>query len=92
MEEKILEFIKRRFPEDQHWTNGNCFFFALILEHVFGGSIVYNVVAGHFMLQIDGCLYDWTGKVDEHGPIVEWDKFAEYDVSQMARIIRDCIR
>ena len=24
--EEILEFIKRRFPTDCHWVDGNCFY------------------------------------------------------------------
>lgn len=63
MEEKILEFIKRRFPVDQGWTTRNCYFFALILKSVFFGEIVYDVIAGHFLfLGADGNLYDWNGK------------------------------
>lgn len=92
MEEKILEFIKRRFPADQNWTTGNCYFFALILKSVFFGEIVYDVTAGHFMfLGADGMCYDWNGKVTDHGHIVPWDDFEAYDSSQKERIIRDCI-
>lgn len=92
MEEKILEFIKRRFPVDQNWTKGNCYFFALILKSVFFGDIVYDTTAGHFMfLGADGTLYDWNGKVEKHGHIVMWEEFDFYDSAQKQRIIKDCI-
>lgn len=92
MEEKILEFVKRRFPVDQDWTTGNCYFFALILQSVFGGDIMYDVVKGHFLLKLNNELYDWTGKVEEYGCIIKWEEFMEYDSLQYERIIKDCIK
>lgn len=93
MEDKIVEFIRRRFPKDQDWTTGNCYFFALILNDVFEGDIVYDVIVGHFMFQSrEGELYDWTGRVAEWNHIVKWKDFDTYDAEQKTRIIRDCIR
>lgn len=91
MEKKILDFIQRRFPKDCNWTDGNCYFFALILQNVFGGEIYYDVINGHFVAKIGRNYYDWTGKVRNIGLLVEWDKFSEYDSLQKERIIRDCI-
>ena len=32
---EIIEFINRRFKLDCNWTNGNCYYFALILADRF---------------------------------------------------------
>ncbi len=92
MEKKILNFIQRRFPKDCNWTDGNCYFFALILQNVFGGKIYYDVILSHFLLKIGKNYYDWTGKVEKCGLLVEWDKFENYDFLQKERIIQNCIR
>lgn len=91
MEEKITEFIHRRFPGDCDWTNGNCYFFAVILQSVFGGDIYYDVVDGHFLLKCGSDFYDWTGKVSDYEALVKWDDFGQYDSLQKKRIERDCI-
>lgn len=91
MESTIIEFIQRRFPSDCNWTSGNCYFFAIILQSVFGGDIYYDVVNGHFLLQCEGKLYDWTGKTKSSGFLVRWNDFEQYDSVQKERIIKDCI-
>ncbi len=46
----IIKFIKRRFPNDSNWLNGNCFYFAVILKNRFPkGVIFYDVVIDHFV-------------------------------------------
>ena len=30
---QVEEFIQRRFPVDCNWTNGNCYYFAVILNY-----------------------------------------------------------
>lgn len=92
MEEKITEFIKRRFPQNCRWMDGNCYFFAVILQAAFGGDIYYDVIYGHFFLQCEGNLYDWTGKAQNCGILVKWDDFEQYDKLQKEIIIRDCIK
>lgn len=91
----VVEFIRRRFPQDCNWLNGNCFFFAKILQSRFqNGIVLYDVIDGHFVLKIGDLMYDWRGLVEDDGQrheYVEWDKFAEYDSLQKARIVRDCI-
>ena len=49
-QDKILDFIHRRFEQDCEWTSGNCYYFALILKGRFRkGKIVYDVIDGHFL-------------------------------------------
>lgn len=90
---KVVEFIKRRFPTDCNWTNGNCYYFALILSNRFNGVIYYDVIDGHFICKIDNNYYDYFGIVDINNRIlIEWNKFQEYDSLQYERIIKDVIQ
>ena len=94
MKNEILDFIQRRFKKDCDWTNGNCYYFAIILNDRFPeGKIYYDVINGHFIFYHYGYLYDWNGIVEPESNwcFVEWDKFDEYDSLQKERIIRDCI-
>lgn len=89
---EVLEFIQRRFKDDCSWMNGNCYYFAIILKDRFpDGKLYYDVTYGHFVFQYKYSFYDWTGIIKEHGRLVEWDKFDEFDTAQKDRIIRDCI-
>ena len=91
--DEILEFIKRRFPNDCNWLDGNCFYFSIILKARFPqGNIFYDVIDGHFLFKYQNSFYDWTGKIKPDGYLVEWDKFNEYDCLQKQVIIRDCIK
>ena len=93
-EQEVLEFIKKRFPVDCNWKTGNCYFFAIILKNRFPeGIIMYDVIDGHFVTQIDNKKYDWSGVVPEceNHYYVEWDKFDEYDPLQKESIIKGCI-
>ena len=89
----IIEFIKRRFPNDSNWLNGNCFYFAIILKsHFPEGVIFYDVVIGHFVFMYENIYYDWSGKIEpDLSHLVEWDKFDEYDSLQKERIIEGCV-
>lgn len=89
----IIEFIKRRFPNDSNWLNGNCFYFAIILKSRFPeGVIFYDVVIGHFVFMYENIYYDWSGKIKpDLSHLVEWDKFDEYDSLQKERIIEGCV-
>lgn len=94
MMNEILNFIKRRFPEDCNWKNGNCYFFAVILKARFPeGEIFYETVLGHFLFKLNGVYYDHDGVFPEADIrlAVPWDSFEEYDSLRRGRIIRDCI-
>ena len=93
-EDKVLEFIHRRFPINNNWLNGNCYFFATILKSRFNNAIIlYDVIDGHFVTKINNIMYDWAGIVpEEEGHYyVEWDNFDEYDCLQKQSIINGCI-
>lgn len=91
---KVLEFIRRRFPNDSRWLTGNCFYFSLILKERFGGVMLYDVLFGHFVTEIDGEKYDWGGLVEDDGDrheYVRWDRFDEYDPILKVRVVEGCI-
>lgn len=92
MQDKVLEFIQRRFKDDCKWTDGNCYYFAIILKDRFPeGKIYYDTIWGHFIFEYLGQFYDWTGIKNPDTYLVEWDKFDKYDSLQKERIIRDTI-
>lgn len=72
MQDKILEFITRRFKNDCRWLYGNCYYFAVILCERFSVlNIYYAPVAGHFVAGYNGKFYDWRGKYGESEQITE---------------------
>ena len=90
---EILDFIKRRFSENCHWLDRNCYYFSVILLSRFPtGIIFYDITNCHFIFRYEGSYYDWTGVVCPDGKLIEWDKFEQYDNLQKQVIIRDCIK
>ena len=93
---EIRKFIYNRFPYDNNWLDGNCYYFAVILKARYPEAIiVYDVANGHFLVKIEDIYFDWVGDHDFSEEIkkyfIEWEKFDEYDPLQKQRIIRDCI-
>lgn len=89
---EILGFIKRRFYENCHWLDGNCYYFSLILLDRFPeGEVYYDVIWGHFVFKCENSFYDWSGLIEEPETAIPWNVFDEYDSSLKNRIIRDCI-
>ncbi len=89
----IKQFISRF--GDNNWTNGNCYWFAVILKERFGGEIYYELYNGHFITKIGDRYYDYNGEYCIkylENELVPWDNFKEYDELQYERIIRDCIK
>lgn len=93
MESKVLEFIHRRFPKDCNWTNGNCYYFARILEDRFEFIICYDQIAGHFVAvdEYTGIAYDWNGIYNSKNPLISMWDLACKDPLLYHRLIRDCI-
>lgn len=93
-EKKILDFIKRRFPEtgDNHWMDGNCYFFAVILNARFPFCpIIYSQIDGHFSVKWENYCFDFKGK---HPLPSDYQYLEEIKVEDPAfyRILkRDCI-
>jgi len=85
-------WIEERFPEDSHWTDGNCYLFATILQAAFpGGDIVYDPIEGHFLYRYDHLFYDWHGEHEEPDVWYDWETYADTDYSHWRHVMRDCV-
>lgn len=90
---KVIDFIHRRFPVDNKWLNGNCFYFAAILKARFPkGQIFYDVIRGHFIFKYNNEFYDYSGLAQYEKPIL-WEDIlnGKYDNEVKDRIIKGCI-
>lgn len=95
MEDEVLEFINRRFKTDCHWCDGNCFWFATILNKRFPHFKIWLFpIENHFMIGDGEIFYDWNGirHIEDCDEIpMEWDKVEEFDSSYYNHLIRDCV-
>ena len=73
------------------FTSGYCYWFAFILNNLFGGDIMYHGISNHFATRISGRLYDITGEISSGG-FMKWKDYKELDPLETSRICRDCIR
>lgn len=88
---EVCDFTKRRFGENCHWTDGNCLWFAYILKSRFDDvDIVYDYVAGHFLVSVNGTLVDWTGIVEPIETIILLDEIHDTDPLWYKHLMRDC--
>lgn len=89
-DQEVLDFIHRRFPIDCNWTNGNCYYFAIILKSRFGGDIYYDTVVGHFYIRICNTNYDFRGT---YTPIkgILFDDIKKNDKLWYDRLLDQCV-
>ena len=97
MPNTILAFInnfKKSNPQaiEKAFTEGNCYWFAKILEERFGGVILYNPVENHFAWVDENHkgTYDITGQIKGEG-FSPWDFYYEWDPSEDTRIEKQCV-
>ena len=95
MKEEIKDFINRRFSEDCHWLDGNCYYFAMILKTRFPHlEIVYLPVRGHFMASDGEYCYDYLGawhEDDLNEVIIPLTTIFNQDPLVYNRLVRDCM-
>ena len=95
MKDEIVEFIQRRFPFDCNWLNGNCYYFAQILDSRFMGDIVYDPIDGHFLFLHNNNYYDWSGRreysKDRVKQFIDWNTYFFKDRLHYNRLWRDCV-
>ena len=94
MSKEIADFLHRFHlgggDVDTVFTCGCCYWFAEILCKRFPNSVMmYDQVANHFVVEIEGRLYDITGDVTEKYNVAPWDELD--DDLLRSRIIRHCI-
>ncbi len=92
----IEEFIENfkfmyKLELEQVFTEGNCYYFAVILRERFKGCIYYLPIENHFLCKINEEYYDITGKVKPVESPVDWEELEQQDEAHYKRIERDCI-
>ena len=90
----ILHFIKK-FSDFgtqvlECFTEGNCFWFAMVLAMEFTGEIYYDPIVGHFATIIDGVMYDITGAIENTSDFMSLKEIRK-DELLWDRLQRDCI-
>ena len=92
MHEEVIHFIdnfKRQKKSDVEFvfTNGDCYWFSVILIQRFGGEAYYLRVRNHFITKIDGRYYDITGEItDFDEEPVSWTYMQETEPKWAERI------
>ena len=96
----IIDFINTFKQTDKQnleyiFTNGNCYFFALILKELFTGShIVFSQSESHFLVMYDNHLYDILGDRTKEISIYDlyaWEDMKTIDNAYYNRLLRDCV-
>ena len=93
MKNEIIKFISKRWKNDCHWLDGNCYYFSLILCHRFPNlQIYYLPIDGHFVAGDGQNFYDWTGELNLIGEtIYKFSDIEKFDDLWYERIVRDCV-
>lgn len=91
---EVQAFVCKRFPVDNNWLNGNCYWFAHILCERFPElDIYYDPIVGHFYAGNGKVFYDWSGvyfgEEYEH-KCIKLSVIHTKDPLWYARLIRDC--
>lgn len=73
------------------FTEGYCYWFAMILKERFDGELMYNPVQGHFCCRVNGELWDITGEVQDDGNWQEWWLYQMNEPLDAERVRKACI-
>lgn len=88
---EIEQFISKRFRTNCAWNEGNCLWFALILQMRFRYLKIYYLPAeGHFIVGSLGEFYDWTGRVEPDEMPIPLKDIEESDNPWYQRLLADC--
>ena len=89
---EILDFIHRRWRKDANWLDGNCYWFARILQTRFPFlELYYLPIDGHFVCGDGENFYDWTGVVQLEEIPWLFSDIEEQEPNWYNRIWRDCV-
>ena len=96
MDKKVLDFIRGLSDKTDTslFLSGYCYYFAQILLSRFPYGVLMYHHSNHFMVDINGRLYDASGDVTEKysdNMITTWDDLVDEDQVLVLRLIRDCI-
>ena len=74
---------------------GDCYYFAIILKERFKDAVIkYLMIDNHFVVEINGELYDIRGNITDivdQSQMIIWDEMKKEDELLYNRIVRDCI-
>ena len=95
----ILKFInsfteKHKEPIEYVFTQGHCYWFAVILKERFNGDIYYDYTDNHFVVKIGNHYYDIKGEVTNPETLAKlklWYEYQAIEPAESERIIKNCI-
>lgn len=92
LEDQVKAFIHRRFPIDNNWLYGNCYWMALILATRFNLDVYYDPIIGHFFVGASerGPFFDWSGRMKTPTHYLKLSNLREMDPTWYDRLMRDC--
>lgn len=90
MDDKVLNFIYRRFPDGNKWKKENSFFFALILKKVFWGTIYFDTEKKWFITKVKDKYYCPYGVyLVNEDKLVSWQAMYEDDFENWRDVIKE---
>ena len=91
MNNEVIEFISRRWTLDSHFTDGNCYWFALILTIRFPYlQLYYLPIIGHFIAGDGEKFYDFNGLYTLDESPYPFTQLMNNDPIWGARLLRNC--
>ena len=92
MGNQVTDFIRRRFPVDNNWLDGNCYWMAKILCDRFEFLHIYYLpISGHFIAgDFEDHYYDWCGRVFPREVPYLFEQLREDDPLWYSHIMRNC--
>ena len=91
--DNFIEKFKTEFGNntvENVFTSGYCYHFAIILQNLFGGEIIYYPISNHFATKIGGSIYDITGKLELEEEYYKWEDYKRIEPFETKRIINQC--
>ena len=106
-EKEILNFIDtfkyyHKEEVEDLFLHGCCYWFADILERQFGARKCYSTAENHFVVEINGELYDIRGNItneydkptddpdNNSSDLIYWDVYQEWEPLDSGRVIKNC--
>ena len=93
--ENFIKSFKKGFNEKELirvFTEGNCYHFAVILENLFYGEIVYDTLNGHFLFKHRNSYYDINGKnANIEEKYIELFDRIKMDMALYIRLYKECV-
>lgn len=94
--EIILDFINgfKSFDKlvvEALFSQGYCYWFAVILSQRFGGIIYYLPVSNHFITKIDDAYFDIHGEYTVNEPCYSWSEYKMIDAMDYKYVVKYCV-